>query len=94
MFNFSFFLNVKVNIIDNFEKRLINSKFPSSGKVIKYFRNCLMEKKIVTISTFKSEQSAKLKKGTALRLIKAQYSEKYGIELKSDSVRFEDILNI
>ena len=53
-----------------------------------------MEKKIVTISTFKSEQSAKLKKGTALRVIKAQYSKKYGIELKSDSVRFEDILDI
>ena len=45
-----------------------------------------MEKKIFTISTFKSEQSAKLKKGTALRVLKAQYSEKYGIELKSDSI--------
>ena len=44
-----------------------------------------MEKKI-TISTFKSEQSAKLKKGAALRVIKAQYSEKYGLELKTDSI--------
>ena len=65
---------------------MINSKFSSSGKVIKYFSNCIMEKEIVTISTFKSEHSAKLKKGAALRVIKAQYSEKYGIELKTDSI--------
>ena len=87
MFNFSFFpQNFKVYIIENFEKRLINSKFSSPGKVFKYFSNCLMEKKFATISIFKSEQSAKLKKGTVIRVIKAQYSEKYGIELKSDSI--------
>lgn len=54
-------LNVKVDLIENYEKRLINSKIAAYGEVLKYFSHCIMDKKILNISTFRSDQSSKLK---------------------------------
>lgn len=73
-------------MLENSEPRIITSRFSPTGKTTKFYAPCIMEGKICTISTFKLGASKKLTKGSPLKVIKGYVSERYGVEIKNDTL--------
>ena len=81
------FKNVTVYVLETAEDRIFNSKFSPTRKTTKFFSPILLEGNVSTLSTFKVVREK------SLRIIKAQISPRWGVEIKADSiVRFYESL--
>ena len=82
-----------VYVFETAEDRIFNSKFSPTRKTTKFFSPILLEGNVSTLSTFKVEHSLKLVREKSKRIIKAQVSPRWGVEIKADSiVRFYESL--
>ena len=65
---------------------VLTQSFPPRGKLPSFFPPILFEGNVSTLSTFKVEHSLKMVRDKSLRIIKAQISPRWGVEIKADSI--------